>query len=667
MGKRGVIPKEKPLESPKEVLNTYGLPALGYEGLDSGNWLQDQLLIEAMCFRIGLRPDEGGLGKFQHFKNYVDLLWNNPDLGGSKRAVWNPWTDKMLEEACHEDFLGVGGCASAGKSSPFALWGVANYVMDPTHTKVFVMSTTIKLAKDRIWKEVREFWGAVQNLPGKLLDSTNEIKGLNYEKTGYGDSSGIRLMATEKSAEATALEALIGLKSPRTGAPDSSFEGLSQHIDFVDLLDEHCEEYLRELLPRLMALSNERMGKIILIIDEATGCAQGVLNAILSNMRPGNEGRLQVIMIGNPASHFDVHGQFCEPAAGWDSITLQDEKWETKIGGTCIRFNAEKSPRVVDRDERCSWMLSKDAIAQMAKDFGRNSLYYYRMVLGFWFPQGMESGVYSEADFISTGSMSKAVFGFWETKTLCTLDPGFSIGGDRSSCTFFTYGKDPSGMYVLQREENITIMADPNIKNVPVPYQIVHKWRDECRKRGIPPENCAFDATGGGITFAAIVRMEWSPAVHAISSGGKASKDPSDAVTGPDGKKMLASELYDNKATEIWYGAHAYLRSGQLKGVTADLAKEVCSRQHDKGGSPDGRKLKIENKRIFKSREKSSPDDSDSWFLGIEHAKRRHGFRPSNAPGAQAEAVIAPKGSSSWEFFRQKARRLSAKKVLRPL
>lgn len=649
-------PGRKPkMPEPPKVLNTYGLAALGYDGFDTGNWLQDQLLVEATCFRIGLRPDEGGLGKFRHFQNYVNLLWNNPDLNSTKKAVWNPWTDRMLEEACHENFLGVAGCASAGKSSPFALWGVANYTMDATHTKIFVASTTIKLAKERVWKEVKEFWGAIQNLPGKQLDSTNEIKGLSYDRQGYGDSSGIRLIATEKSAEATAMDALIGLKAPRTGAPDDSFEALSQHVDFIDLAGD--EDYLRELLPRLQNLCNDRMGKIILIIDEATGCSQGVLHAILSNMRPGNEGRLQVIMIGNPASHFDVHGQFCEPKDGWDSVTLQDESWETKIGGKCIRFNAEKSPRIVDKNEKCGWMLSADAIKQMARDFGKESLYYYRMVLGFWYPLGMEAGVYSEADFISTGAMGKTVWGYEPPKKICTLDPGFSIGGDRSSATVFTLGRDPAGVMVLQREENFTVMADANNTDVPVPYQIARNWRDECRKRGIPPQNCAFDATGGGITFGAIVKVEWSPLVHAISSGGKASKDPLENEKSPDGKKVTADAKFANKATEIWYGAHPFLRTRQLKGVTAELAKEICSRQHDKGGSPDGRTLKIENKRIFKAREKSSPDDSDSWFLGIEHAKRRHGFKPTG--GAAPDAEPTSKGSVSWEAFKAKARRIT--------
>lgn len=652
------FPPRRPEHPP---LNTYGLPSLGYEGLDTGNYLQDQLHIEAMCFRIGLRPDEGGLGKFGHFKNYVDLLWNNPDTGSSKRFVWNSWSDKMLEKACECDELCIAGCASSGKSGPFALWAVANYCIDPTHTKVLVMSTSIKGAKNRIWKDVKEFWGAVAGLPGKLLDATNEIRGLTYQGTGYGMSSGIELMATEKSSEASALEKLIGIKAPKTGEPDGSFESLLKNSEFIDLKDQHCEEYLRELLPRLINLAQDRVGKLIVIVDEATGCAPGVLNAIMANMKPGNFGHFQVIFLGNPASHFDSFGMFAEPAAGWNSVSINDDEWETKSGGICVRFDASRNPRIVDKNEKLWWMPTEDAIRTVADRYGEESLFYYRMVRGFWFPLGMESGVYSEADFISGGSMSTTTWGLRTPRKLAALDPGFTTGGDRSSCTFASFGIDHSGLQTLQRDEVITIKADPNIKTVPVPTQIVRNWKRECLKRGIQPEDACFDATGGGVSFAAIVHAEWSPRVNPISSGGKASKDPLGNEKGPDGKKITAAERYANKATEIWYGAHEFLRTGQLRGVTPELAKEVCSRQHDKENQSDGRVLKIEGKRKFKSREKHSPDDSDSWFLTIEHAKRKLGFRASGVSVMPGVENRDPR-ETSWNHFKEKARKLFGKK-----
>jgi hypothetical protein len=34
-----------------------------------------KLEIELMAFKLGLTPETGGLGKFQHFKNVVEILW----------------------------------------------------------------------------------------------------------------------------------------------------------------------------------------------------------------------------------------------------------------------------------------------------------------------------------------------------------------------------------------------------------------------------------------------------------------------------------------------------------------------------------------------------------------------------------------------------------------
>ena len=224
----------KPEEKPQ--LNYYGLKELGYGDLPlTGRHATDQLMIESVCFRISHHPQEGGLGRFGHFMKYVDGVWNDPKNNCQKRFTRNSWSDRMLRKACEWDSLGVAGCTSAGKSDPFALWGVANYMMDPTHVKVLVMSTTIKGAKLRIFKTLREYWSSVPDIPGKPLWSTNEVLGPDYQWTGFSTSSGIELLATEKSSEKSALDKLIGVKAPKTGEPDSSFDSLLQEPEFMDL------------------------------------------------------------------------------------------------------------------------------------------------------------------------------------------------------------------------------------------------------------------------------------------------------------------------------------------------------------------------------------------------------------------------------------------------
>jgi len=656
----------KPEEKP--TLNYYGLKELGYGGFPhTGDYLRDQLTIESMCFRIGLRTDEGGLGKFGHYKAIVDLLWNHEEVGSHVRFIWNTWASRMTLKCCEFEEISIAGAASAGKSSPMALWAVVNYITDPTHTLVLVMSTTLAGAKKRIWKNVIEFWEGIPNLPGRLLKSTNEIKGKTYDGVGFGDSSGIYLLASEQSSEKSAMEKLIGIKAPRTGNSGATYEEMIASGEYDDLFDKFDEEHLRDLLPRLQNLSDDRIGTIILIVDEATGCSPSILNVINSNMKPGNSGHLQVIMISNPANRWDTFGMFSTPDEGWDSVTMADDEWTTTTGGICIRFDGEKNPRIVEGNERLSWMLRQKDIDAMEKTYGRNSSYFNRMCKAWFSETGSDEGVYNQSDFISTGAMDSVMWGFKLPVMLSSLDPSFSAGGDRASCTFFKLGLDITGKKTLERIEEISLPVDTEDVHTPISYQLVRKWKAECVKRGVTPENACFDSTGGGITFADVVKVVWSPRVLAISSAGKASKTPVGLEKHPNGEKILCSERYSNRATEIWFGAHPLLRSGQIKGVTVDLGKQICARQHDKSSGRDARVLKIENKRIFKSRVGNSPDESDSFFLGIELAKIRHGLKPVHALADEDDNGTAASGSTdreAWKHLCARARRISGRKRL---
>lgn len=651
--------------APEPNLNFYGLERLGYA--DSipltGSWLTDQLAIEFMCFRIGLTRSEGGLGKDGHFKAITDLLWNNPELASNKRFIHNAWSQKMIQEACRYDELGIVGSASSGKSDTLSLWCLVNFIADPTHTMVILMSTTLQGAKKRIFKTFREYYDAIPNLPGKPLWSTNTIMGPTYDGTAFGESSGVFLMASEQSSERSALDKLIGIKAPRTGEPNESFEKLKNSPEYADLSQMFDDETLRDLLPRLQNLAHDRIGKLILLIDEATGCAPSILEVYRSNLQPGNVGHCQVIMLGNPASMLDCLGEFCKPAGGWDSVTIMDSEWNTATGGLCVRFDGEQNPRILEKDERLSWMFRESDIQQMKNTYGENSPYYWRMCKGMWTTAGNESGVYSEADMISSGSMNKATWGYAPPTMISAFDPSFAAGGDKASCSFAKIGLDPDGKHIMELVEEIGIQVDIRDTSTPVSYQMVRNWKKECEKRGVRPENAVFDGTGGGGPFGDIVRVLWSPRVFSVNSGGKASKLPIGNDKHPDGTKVLACERMANKATELWMGAMPLMRSGQIKGITTELAKQICGRLFDKAGQQDARMMKVESKRVYRAREGKSPDESDSFFLLVELAKHRHGMKPAER-AAVDESPISHKGVGSWKAFCQKARRITVNRTL---
>lgn len=653
-------------------LNLYGLPKLGFSeeslGL-TGNPLVDQIAIESLCLRIEHAEHEGGLGPFGHFKNYVDLLWNNPESGSMKRCIWNPWANRMFRYMLSERELSIAGSTSAGKSDPAALYSVVRYTTDPTHTLVLVMSTTIKGAKKRIWKTLIEYWESITGLPGKHLRATNEIRGLNYTGSGYGESSGIFLLASEQSAEKAALDKIIGIKAPRTGEPDENFERLISKPEYADLREFMDEEALRELVPRLHNLSNDRIGKLILVIDEMTGMAESILNAVNTNLKPGNVGHFQIVGLGNPDSIYDPFGLFSKPEGGWDKVDLlRDTEWTTETGGTCIRFNGEENPRIIEGDERYSWMLRREDIEAMEKKYGRQSGFYHRMVLGTWCLTNQESGIYTPADIEMSGAKETSViWGFQPPVPVSYLDPSFTAGGDLAWATFGLLGKTHDGREVLLIEEDVVIKTDPTNTLTPVNYQIVREWRKECENRGVSPENAAYDRSGGGIPFGDIVTVVWSPKVMGITSGGKASTRPVPGERDPrTNKPILACERYANKATELWYGAHPYLRSSQIYGISDELAKELCSRQHAKGKTADGRTLCVESKRQYKDREGKSPDQSDSFLGLVELCRERLGFISSEGDEVRKqEATRNPTGQTAWKQLQERARRMSKPRQLR--
>lgn len=668
-------------------LEWYGLGQLGYaEAIPlTGSWLRDQLTIEGICFRIGHRPEEGGLGRYRHYKNAVDLIYNHPERESRKKFLWHEWSEDTSYELCNRHECAMAGSSSSGKTTPAALWAVVNFILDPTHVKVLALSTTIKEAKDRIWKEIIEFYEAVPNAPGKAVKSMNQIQGPNYDYSSFGTSSGIYLSAADKSNEDTAYNNMIGTKVPKTGEPGRSAEELLALPEYSDLKSlGFPEDQLHELVISLQEISDDRRGWLIVIIDEATGVSSKLLDAYFSNLKIGNAGRVQMIIIGNPSSRLDTHGTFCEPAAGWGSITVSSTKWETTTGGICIHMDGEKSPRIVSGNERLVWMPTEKDNATLEKKYGRESYEYYRMVRGFWAPGGNSESPYTEADFTQTGALAEistdgkplppaVTWGFQAPKNLCGYDPAFTAGGDRAMATFGKLGTDAQGRQMLEITESVMIKADISNTLVPIPTQLVIKWKQECQKRNVPPENACFDSTGGGISFAAIVSQQWSSRVRAVSSAGKASEKPI-GEKDSQGKPIRACDRYANKATELWVAAKDYLRTGQIKNVPRSLAKEICSRMWaKKQATMNLSKKQIEDKKTFKTREKQSPDESDAAFLLLDEAKTRHGFKPSEQTLGLTQGprdILAPPDGSerpltSWEQFKNKARRMHVRKDLK--
>ena len=527
----------------------------------------NEVTMELHAFLDARDPEKGGLGQFEHFKNAVDLLWNDPQKPTSRNFIWSPWAEDMLYEACDNQYLSIAGCASSGKSDTMALWGIINYLADPYNTLVIVTSTTLREARRRIWKSITELWSAVHGLPGKMVPSLGQIKGLSKDG-GFWESTGIVLVPAEKRKEKEAIGKLVGIKQKR----------------------------------------------LILIADELPELPESLVHAAYTNLSTNPQ--FQMIGLGNPNSHFDAFGVYSKPKLGWGAVTENDTEWETSRG-KCIRFNAEENPNVLSGKKIYPWMPDRQTVEAAKRDYGANSLLYYRMYKGFWCPDGIDSGVYSEADLVRGVASSKAKFDKTPLK-VAAIDPSFTNGGDRSIVFFGSLGKQ-DGVQVLQFDSYEALSEDINDQKTPRSVQIARKFKDVCIKKGVLPVNAACDATGAGGPFHDIVSVEWDDRVLPVNFAGKASERPVSATD-----KTPGHDRYANRMSEIWYQGQELLRSQQLRGIFTDLAREMVGRKYETSGS--NLKIKVESKIDYKSRIGKSPDIADAAFILIDLCRTRHGF-----------------------------------------
>jgi hypothetical protein len=467
-----------------------------------------------------------------------------------------------------------------------AMWGLVNWLCAPHETLVLVTTTSVREARKRLWGSIRERYMQVPGLPGKLVDSMGKIV-LDVSESGEAsDRSSITLVPSSPDKEKEATAKLIGLKNKR----------------------------------------------VFLIIDEATDVTNSVFEAI-SNLNANPQ--FQCVALGNFNSQYDPFGVFSTPKDGWNSVTVDAEEWETKTG-KCIHLDGLKTPNI-EHDDKWPFLLTSKQVKYAIDNEGENSLSFWRFIRSFPAPVGAEEGIYSEADFRKY-DVTKEPRWSQPPLYLAGFDPAFTNGGDRSVLAILKYGQsEESGPAVALHKfhnlrEDVTKQESRN-------FQIAKEVMRICQESGIPPERVAIDATGAGDPFCDILSEIWSNRILRIKFGEKASLLPV-SVTNP----IRGVDKYTNRVTELWFSGVEYMRSGQLKGIVPDLAKEMTGRKYN---TTAGGKVTVEPKRDYKLRLGKSPDLADAFFLGLDLARQKLGIH--------AGSLVGGKLRSTWQ---EQARKL---------
>lgn len=532
--------------------------------------------------------------KQEWFWYIVEVLWGLSSKS-TKKFVKHPWAEEMADACCEEKLVGLSGCASSGKSDFLAVWGIVNWSCSPLETKVFITSTSLKEARGRVWGSMRDYWlGCAFDLPGKLVDSQGLIRPQAPGKQKLSERAGIELIAGEQSAEKEAIGKLIGFKQQR----------------------------------------------VLLLADELSELSPAILEAAMTNLNPGNPDTekkipgkpsyvipgFQMVAASNFKGFIDPFGQFVEPAGSWREITVETTRWRTKLGGVALRFDGLKSPNFdapVDK-----WPIyGRKHLAEHEK-IGRNTSGFWRMCRSFPAPMGVEDVIYTQNDLMAGGCFDKVVWSERQLVRIAALDPSFTSGGDRCIMHVGVLGYTTDQIRVLALEETIQLKEDVTDPR-PFDRQILDRFREECEKRGILREQAAFDATGAGISFGTLIQEVWGDGLYAVKFGGSASELP---VESGDTLKP-STEVYANRVTELWFAGKAYIRSGQIRGISQELADEMCSRHYDWQKGKETRTV-VESKADMKSRGLRSPDVADAYFILLDLARVRFDFVPVGMEGS---------------------------------
>ena len=532
----------------------------------------NDLEVELRCYQTSRTPEYGGLGLAGHFKNIALMLY-----GPKSRYPfeWNPWADKM-NECVHKHpitgeirpHLGVSGCASSNKSHFFGLFAIINWLCDPKNAYVFVTSTSLSESRHRVWKSIVKFMDGAPGLPGRLVDSQGKICTIK-EDGRHDDTAGIFLIA---------------------GAPSKA----------------------REAIGKLIGKKNKR---VIFIADELPELSPAIVDAFYGNLSANPI--TQFVAMGNFKERHDPFGEFVEPKAGYDSINVETDEWETKRG-YCIRFDGMKSPNILLGRDEYPYIYGSKQLKTHKNDFGENSAMFWRMCRSFEAPIGMDNCIYTEAE-LGTGKAYESPIWIVPPIKCSSLDPSYTNGGDRCFQWIGNYGQTIDGIWTIHFEKPIPLRDDATVK-LSRDYQIVRKFRDNCIAFGVQPEHAATDVTGAGAPFYSIICEEWSNKVLPVNFSGS----PSELFVRVN-DTLTAQQQFDRRVSELWWVGKEFLKYGQLKGVTPSLARELKARHYETVKGADGLKVKVETKPDMKLRLGFSPDEADSAMVLIDLCRQRLG------------------------------------------
>jgi hypothetical protein len=508
------------------------------------------------------------------------LFWKIHDKLTPGFLEKHPWSIRQITAFCDNKWVGLAGCAGSAKTRNTTGFCCTWWSCAPEISSVIFCSTTAKALRKRGWAEVQNYFSKLgENKFGNFVDSR-----MIWQATKGDDRHAITGIAVEEGEMTKVADNIKGI---------------------------HTERQL-------------------VVIDEATAVPPAIFEACTNLYATPRE--FLLFLLGNPRTRLDEFGKFIEPLRGWESVTVEDEEWETtsKIDGSCgicLRFDIEKSPNLDYPEDKpvSKYIPLRGHVERVRANTGyHDSPSYWSNERGFPPPDGLAKTLFSETSISKHGGRDKHVFTGNDFRIIGSFDHARN-GGDRPIARFAALGEIESGKMGIESLPPIPVPINVSSSN-PIDYQIVEKLMWLCdnvtyrgQKYHCRAEDFGIDATGGGADLCDIAQRIWSPHIIRILFSGACT---SDACSHEDIRP--ANDVYENLRAEMYHRARNALHSGQLKGIDRETEKELISVEF----VDDKAKIKMMDKRDYRKKFKKSPDLADTEIMLAEVARRR-GFKLS--------------------------------------
>jgi hypothetical protein len=327
----------------KPKLETYGAPYDPKAG---------QIVYELYWFGRG---GSEFLSKQEHFKNICALGY--PSIA----ANWHEWYETGLNAWCEYEEIGTTGCASSHKTHFFTCLALTEWLAAPNRTRVVLSAPTVPALRGGAWARIKGHYAEIQRATGGFAAGYNMVDSKTTLQYAKGDD--------ENAVIAVAVD--------------------SGSID--------------QAIGRIQGKHPARV-----IHARGRGRANSARHLFRARQPAhGNQLFFRFVTIANASDQFSAYGQFCEPADGWNSVTVDSDSWLTKTG-ICLHYNGLKSPNVKAGTKKYPKLFSQDDIEIHRKNDGENSKAWWMYVLGFWPPTGLQDTILDGATINAGGAQKTA-------------------------------------------------------------------------------------------------------------------------------------------------------------------------------------------------------------------------------------------------------------------